>query len=48
MIEVFIHTAEPDSTIEDTDRGVKIIDGTYTNGNFDKVSAVAVQLDKNE
>ena len=48
MREVFIQTAEPYSTIEGTQRGVKIINSNYTKYEFDKISAEAVQIDKDQ
>ena len=42
-----MQTAEPYSTMEATERLVKIFDSTYKKYHLDKVSAAAVHIDKN-
>ena len=48
MREVVMQTAEKDSTIEDTEIFVKIIDSNYANYDLDKFSVEAVQLDNQQ
>ena len=47
MQEVVTKTADISSTIENTERIVKILHITYTKAYLDEVSAAEVQLDEN-